>query len=97
MNPYIEKLKPYLSEREDNLNARSLQDIVFECYRELHPLDGGEVRSAFDQLDQILDKLPLREYEQMWSLTCRLCSAHEEPAFLEGIRVGIQLATEPWT
>lgn len=63
-------------------------DALYAAYRELHPQDPEPIRRDFAQLDSILSRLPLSELDQVWNLTCHLCSEHEQTAFLEGIRLG---------
>ena len=54
----------------------------------------GQIKEDFHSLDRILAKLSLQEYDQVWNLTCRLCSEHEKSAFLEGIRTAMRLTVE---
>ena len=96
MNLYMEALKAYLSRPEDTASGVSVGKALYGCYRELHPRDGAEISGRFRQLDQVLSRLTLREYDKVWDLTCGLCCEHEEAAFLEGIRVGISLTMGDW-
>ena len=96
MNPYMETLKSHLCNIEDAAPGLPIGEALYGCYRELHPLDNEEIGRRFRQLDKVLDRLPRREYDQVWNLTCCLCCDHEKSAFLEGIRVGISLATGMW-
>ena len=96
MNLYMEALKAYLSRPEDTASGVSVGKALYGCYRELHPRDGAEISGRFRQLDQVLSRLTLREYDKVWDLTCGLCCEHEEAAFLEGIRVGISLTVGDW-
>lgn len=98
MNPYIEKLKTYLTEPSCNEteDAPSLLELLFNCYREHTPGDTQEIAADFARLNAVLSKLTLQECDQVWDLTCRLCSEHEQAAFFEGFRVAILLAAELW-
>lgn len=90
MNPYIKKILPHLM--TGNCNSAILRQQMYNVYRELHPQDSEAIREAFAQLDTLLNKLPLRKYDQVWDLACKLCCESEQEAFLEGLRVGIQLS-----
>ena len=96
MNQYMEALKLHICDREDTASGLSVGKALYGCYRELHPRDDEEITRRFHQLDQVLNRLTLREYDKVWNLTCMLCCEHEEAAFLEGIRVGICLAVGDW-
>ena len=96
MNLYIEAFKAHASGSADTASGISVGKALYGCYRELHPRDNAEISRRFRQLDSLLDRLTLREYDQVWDLTCALCCDHEEAAFLEGIRVGISIAEGDW-
>lgn len=88
MNPYLEKLK---SEFHDDL---PVTEVLYGCYRELHPTDSEVINRSFSQLNDVLSKLTLQECDRVWDLTCALCSEHEREGFLEGIRVGAGVVME---
>ena len=90
MNHYMKAILPFLE--EECCDSAFLQDQLYQVYRELHPQDIRSVREAFSQLDLVLKKLPLQEYDRIWNLTCQLCYESERQAFLEGLRVGIRLS-----
>lgn len=90
MNDYMKAILPYL--KEETFEAQTLQAQLYRCYQTLHPYDSDTVKACFSQLDSILQKLPLREYDQIWDLTCMISGECERAAFLEGLCVGIQLS-----
>lgn len=97
MNPYIKKLQEQLSQMifdcgEQNIN--SVLEMLYCYYREQRTTDTEVISADFNRLDSVLSKLTLKEYDQVWDLTCALCSEHEKAAFLEGVRVGASLAAE---
>ena len=89
MNYYIKKIIPFLE--EDGIDGKALQALLYDCYRELHPQDSAGVREAFQELDTVLERLTLREQDRVWDMTCRICAESEQQAYIEGLRVGIQL------
>lgn len=72
----------------------SVLDMLYDSYREQHPIDTEEINRQFAELADILGKLSLQEHDRVWDLTCRLCVEQERGGFLEGIRLGVFLAVE---
>ena len=87
MDHYLKKLEELLCAGDPDLVFSALYNV----YRELHPQDPEPIRQDFRRLDSILRQLPLSDWDQVCTLTCRLCIEHEEAAFLEGLRVGATL------
>lgn len=87
MNNYIQLAKEQLCLQ----NPKGVEDALYGAYREQHPNDPEPIRRDFSRLDAVLSQLPLRDCDQVWNLTCRLCSQHEQTAFREGIRLGARL------
>ena len=90
MNPYITVLSKHLVENMD-MDPEVLSELLYNLYRELNPLDSEKIRAVYQDLDKELERLPLREADEIWYQICGLCSEHERDAFLYGIRVGILL------
>ena len=88
MNPYITVLSKHLVE---NMDPEVISELMYNLYRELNPLDSEKIRAVYQDLDKELERLPLREADEIWYQICGLCSEHERDAFLYGIRVGILL------
>ena len=74
--------------------GQSVLDMLYDSYREQHPVNTVEIGRKFVSLADILNKLPLKEHDQVWDLTCDLCMEHERNGFLEGIRMGTSLCLE---
>ena len=97
MNRYIEKLKTFLAEQPlhcEYTDANSILEMLYCYYSEENPIDSAVIRCRFRELDSILCRLPLSDNDAIFSLTCKLCSAYEQRAFLEGIQVGMRLFEE---
>ena len=69
-------------------------EMLYDCYLEQNSFETQQIKEDFHSLDRILGKLTLQEYDQVWNLTCRLCSEHEKSAFLDGIRTALRLTVE---
>ena len=72
----------------------SLIELLHSAYVETNIIDTVIIREKFRQMDTILSKLPLRENDLLFSLTCDLCLEYERTAFAHGILVGMHLMTE---
>ena len=97
MNRYIEKLKTFLAEqplRCEDTDANSILEMLYCYYSEENPIDSAVIRCRFKKLDNILGHLPLQDNDAVFSLTCKLCAAYEQQAFLEGVQVGMRLFRE---
>ena len=75
-------------------DVQPVLEMLYDCYLEQNSFETQQIKEDFHSLDRILSKLSLQEYDQVWNLTCRLCSEHEKSAFLEGIRTAMRLTVE---
>ena len=73
---------------------RSISELLYESYTEEKPIDTEEIRAGFREINQIINRLTIQENDSVFTIVCRLCSQHERQAFLEGLRVGVQLFRE---
>lgn len=97
MKPYIEKLKTYLAEHPPNYgdcDAHSVLEMLYTCYSQYNGLDSPQIKSDFEALYQQLTGKPLRELDNIIDIVTALCWHHEKSGFIEGIKLGILLATE---
>ena len=97
MHQYIQILKEQLTEAmpyygEEDVNT--VLEMLYSVYRRKKCADPEEIRGYFAQLDAVLRKLTLKEYDQVWDVACGLCGAAEKVGFLDGVRVGASLAEE---
>ena len=74
--------------------GQSVLDILYDSYREQHPVNSEEIGRQFVSLADILGKLPLKEHDRVWDLTCDLCIKHEKNGFLEGVHTGVSHCLE---
>ena len=61
---------------------------------ETHESDPPEIQSGFTELEDFLKTLPLDDNNAVFNLTCRLCTAYEKKAFLDGLQFGAELMME---
>ena len=69
-------------------------DQLFCAYHDSHETDPLEIKDGFKELDTYLRQLSLDDNNAVWNLCCRLCSAYEHKAFIDGFRYGFQLNSE---
>ena len=75
-------------------DCETVLDQLYQAYAESHESDPPEIRNGFKELDELLGSLPLDDNNAVFNLCCRLCSAYEHKAFIDGIQYGAHLITE---
>ena len=96
MNEYIEALKRYVAENPPNYgsDANSILEMLFSYYHECNNTAADAVKAAFEDLYQRMHGMPLREMDRIVDTVCVRCTEHEKAGFVEGVKVGIELALE---
>ena len=67
---------------------------LYQAYAESHESDPPEISEGFKALEEVLCSLPLEDNNAVFNLCCRLCSAYEHKAFLDGPQYGAHLMQE---
>lgn len=75
-------------------DCETVLDQLYEAYFQSHESDPLEIREGFQQLDKYLESLPLENNNDIFTLVCRLCSAYERKAFIDGMKYGAHLMKE---
>ena len=95
MNRYIEVLRRCVAENPPNYgDANSILEMLFTSYHECNNTDTDAVKAAFEDLYQRMHGIPLREMDRIVDAVCTLCREHEKAGFVEGMKVGLKLATD---
>ena len=95
MKTYFEKLKTYIADNPPNYgDGESILTMLYECHNENNPYDNEQIKADFHALYEEMNGIPLREMDQIIYPVCKLCRDHEKAGFVEGIKIGIQLASE---
>ena len=95
MKTYIETLKTYVEQHPPRFgDGESVLTMLYECHNENSPYDNEQIRADFNELYQQMNGISLREMDNIIYPVCKLCRDHEKAGFIEGIKVGIQLASE---
>ena len=75
-------------------DCETVLDQLYQAYAESHKSDPPEIRNGFKELEEFLCNLPLEDNNAVFNLCCRLCSADEHTAFLDGLQYGAHLINE---
>ena len=75
-------------------DCETVLDQLYQTYAESHESDPTEIGDGFKELEEFLHTLPLEDNNAVFNLCCRLCSAYERKAFLDGLQYGAHLIQE---
>ena len=90
LNAYIQA-HPFDSGDSD---CETVLDQLYQAYAESHESDPAEIEDRFKELEDFLHTLPLEDNNAVFNLCCRLCSAYERKAFIDGLQYGAHLMKE---
>ena len=75
-------------------DCETVLDQIYQAYAESHESDPAEIGDGFKELENFLCELPLDDNNAVFNLCCRLCSAYERKAFIDGLQYGAHLMSE---
>ena len=94
MKSVYEAMRDYLQTHPYDVgdpDCENILDLLYRAYAETHESDPPEIRQGFIELEELLKTLPLDDNNVVFNLTCRLCTAYEQKAFLDGLQFGAEL------
>ena len=97
MKSISEAMKAYMLTHpfdSGNSDCQAVLDQIYHAYAESHECDPQEIGDGFKELEAYLCVLPLENNNAVFNLCCRLCSAYEHKAFLDGLQYGAELMLE---
>ena len=97
MQSFAEALKTYTRNHPfdaGNGDSETVLDQLYQAYAESHESDPKEIGDGFKELEVFLHTLPLEDNNAVFNLCCRLCSAYERKAFIDGLQYGAHLVSE---
>ncbi|MBO5049050.1 MAG: hypothetical protein J6C41_01305 [Oscillospiraceae bacterium] len=97
MNKIINQLKTYIETHPfdpGDSDCETVLDQLYQAYAESHENDPPEISNGFKELDEFLCNIPLEDNNAVFTLCCRLCSAYERKAFIDGVQYGAHLILE---
>ena len=72
-------------------DSKTVLDQLYRAYSESYESDPQEIGDGFKELEEYLCVLPLDNNNAVFNLCCRLCSAYERKAFIDGLQYGAEL------
>lgn len=97
MDKIAQRLKAYIDTHPfdpGDSDCETVLDQLCQAYAETHESDPPEISNSFKELEDFLCTLPLDDNNAVFNLCCRLCSAYERKAFIDGLKYGAQLIQE---
>ena len=97
MDKIAQRLKAYIETHPfdpGDSDCETVLDQLYQAYAESHESDPTEISDGFKVLEEFLCNLPLDDNNTVFNLCCRLCSAYEHKAFVDGIKYGMYLMAE---
>ena len=97
MDKIAKRLKDYIEAHPfdpGDSDCETVLDQLYQAYAESHESDPTEISDGFKDLEEFLCNLPLDDNNAGFNLCCRLCSAYERKAFVDGIMYGAHLMKE---
>ena len=75
-------------------DCETVLDQLYQAYAESHESDPAEISDDFKELEEFLYSVPRDDNNAVFNLCCRLCSAYERKAFIDGVQYGAHLLNE---
>ena len=97
MNEIANRLNTYIQSHPfdaGDSGCETVLDQLYQSYAESHESDPAEIGGGFKELKEFLHTLPLDDNNAVFNLCCRLCSAYEHKAFIDGLQYGAHLMVE---
>ena len=97
MKSISEAMRDYLQTHPYDVgdpDCENILDLLYRAYAETHEADPPEIQTGFNELETFLETLPLTDNNAVFNLCCRLCTAYEHKAFLDGLQFGAELMLE---
>ena len=97
MGNIAQRLKAYIDTHPFDLgdsDCKTVLDQLYQAYAESHESDPKDIGDVFKELEEFLCSLPVDDNNAVFNLCCRLCSAYERKAFIDGVQYGARLMLE---
>ena len=76
-------------------DADTVLELLYNTYYEhVCTDDTDEIKQAFDELYHSMTGKTLKEKDEIIDTICNLCRLHQQTGFIDGIKLGLQLARE---
>lgn len=94
MTEIAKRLKAYIDMHPfdpGDSDCETVLDQLYQAYAESHESDPPEISDGFKELEEYLCSIPLEDNNAVFNICCRLCSAYEHKAFIDGLQYGAYL------
>ena len=94
MDNIAKRMKAYIDTHPfdpGDSDCTTVLDQLYQAYAESHESDPPEISDGFKELEEFLCLLSLEDNNAVFNLFCRLCSAYEHKAFIDGLQYGAHL------
>ena len=94
MNELMTALQTHLATQQPNYpsNAESILEVLFDAYNESRGFDNAAIKSNVEELYRLMNGKSLKEIDEILYTVCGLHGDYEKEGFIEGVKVGIDLA-----
>lgn len=95
MNGIAHRLNTYIQSHPfdaGDSGCETVLDQLYQAYAESHESEPAEISEGFKELEEFLCALPLDDNNAVFNICCRLSSAYERKAFMDGLQYGAHLA-----
>jgi hypothetical protein len=69
-------------------------EVLFDAYNESSGFDNATIKADFEELYRRMNGKSLKAIDEIIYAVCTLCRDHEKAGFIEGVKVGVNLAKE---
>lgn len=90
---FLQQLADYRAKCTDE-EPIPILELLWENYYQTHPIDDGRIKEIEEKLSPTIDALPFEQSNDVFVLLYNLVDAYQRAAYLEGIQMGVQIATE---
>ena len=96
MDEFMTNLQTKLDTLQPNYpnNAESILEVLFDTYNESSGFDNAAIKADFEELYRLMNGKSVKEIDEIIYTVCTLCRNHEKAGFIEGVKVGMNLAKE---
>ena len=97
MEKILQNLKSYIQTHPFDSGSDACATVleqIYLAYANSRESDPPEIREGFKELEEFLHTLPLSDNNAVCNLCCRLCTAYERKAFIDGLLYGAHLIQE---
>ena len=97
MNSFIQLLNDEINQyfsSFDRCKYNTMMDLLWDFYSQHFPIVSNSIDLHFAEISESLNSLSKKKQRKILRITYQLCEECEKEAFLQGIRIGVQVMRE---